>query len=103
MNEDDIKTKWMNVAKFYKRNDLKEMQRTGQRLRKIPVGRKGIGRFSWDKLGETLDLYTRTNAEQPWLHLILDWAEFQKAPDKEFQEIGVMLFEEEESPPSAIK
>jgi signal transduction histidine kinase len=103
MNKDDIETKWMNVAKSYKRDDLKEMQRTGQQLRKIPVGRKGIGRFSCDKLGETLDLYTRTNAEQPWLHLVLDWAEFQKAPDKDFQEIGVTLFEEEESPPFSNK
>ena len=61
------------------------------------AGRKGIGRFSCDKLGETLDLYTRITKSEPWNHLVVDWNKFQSAPDKDFQEIPVAISQQAET------
>jgi signal transduction histidine kinase len=98
MSRKDIEDKWMNVAKSSKRDTLDEIERGDLKLSKIPVGRKGIGRFSCDKLGETLDLYTRTSGTSSWNHLIADWKKFQDAPDKDFQEIPVVIREEKKTP-----
>lgn len=103
MSRRDIEDKWMNVAKSYKRDELEAIGRGGLRTHKIPVGRKGIGRFSCDKLGETLHMYTRTDQDSSWNHLIADWKDFQDAPEKDFQDIPVTILEEEKPPAIAGK
>lgn len=69
MNLDDIEYKWLNLAYSEKRGKSKK---SGN----VYAGSKGIGRFSCDRLGEKLDLFTRQkNGEICWLHI--DWTEFE--------------------------
>mgnify|MGYP000209992084 CR=1 FL=1 len=68
MTYDDIVKKWLNMGFSVKRaaND-----------KKIYAGNKGIGRFSCDRLGKKLDLYSTANGKDGW-HLIINWEDFEK-------------------------
>ena len=43
---------------------------------RIPAGEKGIGRLAAGRLGESLEVYTRTQSQEPWLHVFFDWRAF---------------------------
>lgn len=66
----DIKDKWLNIA--YSEKKLVQ-QEDGAYL----AGNKGIGRFSCDRLGEQLDLLTRSK-NGDLLHLKINWPDFEK-------------------------
>ena len=68
MSIDDIKNKWLNMAYSAKKNQTKE---DGKNY----AGNKGIGRFSCDRLGKKLDLYTFKNNEGYYFHI--DWEDFE--------------------------
>ncbi len=69
MSLDDIKNKWLNIAYSEKKN-------TSQDDGSAYAGNKGIGRFSCDRLGQTLSLYTRTKGNE-LLCLDVDWTKFE--------------------------
>lgn len=69
MNLNDIRDKWLNIA--YSEKKLAP-QENGAYL----AGNKGIGRFSCDRLGERLDLLTRTKGGD-LLHLKINWPDFE--------------------------
>ena len=85
MNEVDIRDKWLNIAYSEKRN---ESQKTGSYL----AGNKGVGRFSCDRLGSRLDMFTRqSNGEL--LYLKINWKDFEVDDQKDLtiQKIDVYL------------
>ena len=43
---------------------------------RIPAGEKGIGRLAAGRLGQTLEVFTRTRRNAPWLHVFFDWRSF---------------------------
>ena len=57
--------------------------------RKFFAGAKGVGRFSCDKLGRKLRVYTKKDSGDSGQTLIIDWAKFDKDQKKEFQTIKV--------------
>jgi len=66
MSHDDVVNKWLNIAYSEKREDAKNGF----------AGDKGIGRFSCDRLGKKLDLYTKKiNGEL--VHLTVNWLDFE--------------------------
>lgn len=69
MSLEDINDKWLNIAYSDKKNKSNEMGR-------IFAGAKGIGRFSCDRLGEYLDLYTKKH-NTDIIHLKVDWKNFE--------------------------
>lgn len=69
MSLDDIKDKWLNIA-YSEKRDVRR-QRGG-----FFAGNKGIGRFSCDRLGNTLDLYTRTKGDD-YIALHIKWDEYE--------------------------
>jgi len=85
MGENDIKTKWLNIAYSEKRN-------TPQEHGSYLAGNKGVGRFSCDRLGETLDMFTR-KSNGDILHLDVNWPDFEKEGDQDLtiQKIPVKL------------
>jgi signal transduction histidine kinase len=85
MNRTDIIDKWLNIAFSEKKYELKKGKR-------VMAGNKGVGRFSCDRLGRKLDLYTRTHGGDIY-HLSVDWKEFEieNEPELEIQEIPVTL------------
>jgi signal transduction histidine kinase len=71
MSIDDIEQKWLNMAFSSKKND-------GQRKY---AGSKGIGRFSADRLGSILHLYTKKKDEEDIIKLDINWGEFEDIPE----------------------
>src|SRR5712692_8786852 len=82
MDEDDIRRRWLFVA--YSAKSLQETDyRDKIRSSRVFAGAKGIGRFSCDRLGGTLSLYTRKRGDRGANHVLtVDWSHFEKDPEK---------------------
>lgn len=87
MSEYDLINKWLNIAYSEKKSKKEEFNRQ-------LAGNKGVGRFSCDRLGKSLVIYTKKNSE-PLLKLSIDWTEFEKIDDieKNIQDIDFELDE----------
>src|SRR3989304_9216838 len=53
---------------------------------RVPTGEKGIGRFAADKLGGTLNVYTKIARAQNGLRLTIHWKDFEDRL-KQFNEV----------------
>ena len=69
MTLNDLKTKWLNIAYSEKKNPEPGRKRAF-------AGNKGIGRFSCDRLGALLVLYTRV-PNGDLVRLEVDWTKFE--------------------------
>lgn len=67
MSQEDVERKWLNLAFSSKRAD-------GQRFY---AGSKGIGRFSSDRLGRELLMYTRKRGAPGIIKVVIDWETFE--------------------------
>ncbi len=76
MSKEDILHKWLNLAYSIKR------VLTAQNNR-LQAGNKGIGRFSCDRLGKKLDIYTKKDGKA--YHLKIDWEDFENVQDYSVQ------------------
>lgn len=87
MSEYDLVNKWLNIAYSEKKSKKEDFNRQ-------LAGNKGVGRFSCDRLGKSLVLYTRKENE-PLLKLSIDWTEFEKIDDieKNIQDVDFELDE----------
>lgn len=85
MDARDIREKWLNIAYSDKKN-------VGQQRGAYLAGNKGIGRFSCDRLGEKLSMFTR-KLDGEILHLDINWLDFEKEGDQDLtiQQIPVKL------------
>jgi len=72
MTRKDIKNKWLNIAYSEKKNNKA----------KNYAGNKGVGRFSCDRLGEVLFLYTKSK-DDGFLKLKIDWTLFENRGEKD--------------------
>jgi signal transduction histidine kinase len=88
MDKTDLVEKWLFVAYSAKR-DGTEDYRDKIQSKRIAAGAKGIGRFSCDKLGSHLSIYTKKRRERRFHKLQVNWADFEEDPKKEFMKIGV--------------
>lgn len=96
MSQSDITSKWLFVAYSAKRTgeedaNLPRDYRNEISQRRGYAGNKGIGRFSCDRLGETLDLYSRPVGGKRVEHLNVDWTSFERDAKAEFATIDVDL------------
>lgn len=64
----DIKDRWLNIAYSHKKNDNQIKY----------AGNKGVGRFSCDRLGKNLNIFTKY-ANQPLIKLPINWELFENA------------------------
>ena len=82
MNLTDIDEKWLNIAYSEKKSNSKQYDR-------MMAGAKGVGRFSCDRLGQFLNLYTRKKGKECFL-LKIDWRKFEiDDKKKEIQSIDI--------------
>lgn len=70
MDLEDIQNKWLNIAYSEKKSNNRQHNR-------MMAGAKGVGRFSCDRLGEYLNLYTKKQNSNDYLLLKIDWKEFE--------------------------
>lgn len=73
MSSHDLENKWLNIAYSEKKSKKEEFKR------KL-AGNKGVGRFSCDRLGKTLIIYTKKK-RSPLLKLSIDWKKFEQIDD----------------------
>ncbi|HEX6752059.1 MAG TPA: sensor histidine kinase [Solirubrobacterales bacterium] len=91
MDRDGFERNWMHPG-FSEKVDAPPTS-----LHRIPVGEKGLGRLAAGRLGETLDVYSRTKASSPWFHAFFRWEDFNDK-DKLLDEIPVS-WDEVDAPP----
>lgn len=84
MSLNDLKNKWLNVAYSEKKENM---------LNKLYAGNKGVGRFSCDRLGKNLTLYTKAQ-EGNYIKLSINWEDFEnKGINDEMSTIPVLAQE----------
>jgi signal transduction histidine kinase len=89
MDKTDIVEKWLFVAYSAKKEGTEDYRDKIQTKRTY-AGAKGIGRFSCDRLGSDLILYTKKKTEEKINKLEIKWADFEEDAKKEFITIPVI-------------
>lgn len=77
MSKEDILYKWLNLAYSIKRVQNAQHHR-------LQAGNKGIGRFSCDRLGTKLDIYTKIKDSDIY-QLHINWESFENVTDYNVQ------------------
>jgi signal transduction histidine kinase len=72
MTRNELKTKWLNIAFSEKKHQSD----------KGYAGNKGVGRFSCDRLGQILVLYTKSKNDD-YLKLLIDWTLYENKGQKD--------------------
>ena len=84
MTKADIINKWLFVAYSEKRNPSYR-----DKIKRALAGAKGVGRFSCDRLGEKVELSSKT-AEENLQHIVqITWSDFEKDAQDNFTDINV--------------
>ena len=91
MSEKDILDKWLNLAYSIKRVQKAQNNR-------LQAGNKGIGRFSCDRLGKQLNIFTK-QVKSKIYHLQINWEDFENIEDYsvEINQIPMRLREVDEN------
>lgn len=91
MNYDDLKNKWLFVAYSAKRTGKEnDDYRDKIKPQRIFAGAKGVGRFSCDRLGKTLNLISIKNEQNAKIeNLVVNWEDFENADEQEFINVKV--------------
>lgn len=100
MSPSDIQNKWLFIAYSAKR-DGTEDDDYRHKLRRPPrtyAGAKGVGRFSCDRLGERLILYSRAEGHAVQV-LTIDWTAYEQDLKQEFVTIEAELSQIDGFPP----
>lgn len=87
MDQADIERGWLMISLSGKRV-MKAAGLTTPRGR-TPLGDKGLGRLSTQKLGQNLELYTRKDGQADTLHVAFAWNAF--TDDKSLSEVPVSI------------
>ncbi len=94
MSKQEIIDKWLFVAYSEKKHST---YRDNIISRRNYAGAKGVGRFSCDRLGACVELYSKTFDDKECNCVKIDWNAFEKTDTQEFQNIEVM-YEVADSP-----
>ena len=83
MDEESFEENWMHPGFSAKSPDAPARSKNSPRSAaasreagRIPAGEKGIGRLAAGRLGDSLEVFTRTRRNASWLHVFFDWRSF---------------------------
>ncbi len=74
MNYNDIINKWLFISVSHKRDMKAKGLVTGKQ--RTPLGDKGLGRLSTQRLAQVLEIFTGKNDEKISHHVAFDWRDF---------------------------
>lgn len=89
MDKEDIINKWLFVAYSEKKNIRNSSYIDSINEKRTYAGAKGIGRFSCDRLGSFLELYSKKSKDTKANMLIVNWDDFENNYQEEFVDISV--------------
>lgn len=95
MTRDELITGFLRLASTAKVKEPRSRLYTRQR-----AGRKGIGRFSTQRLGKILRLRTWVNDHTPGIELVVDWQKFESG--RNLDEVPVLLGQQPAAKPGTI-
>jgi signal transduction histidine kinase len=90
---DEVKDKWLRVAYSAKKQGTEDDGLSDDFRKKIAEkrrtfgGNKGVGRFSCDRLGGHLDLYTKTPDQSEYSKLEINWQDFEAKQLVKFEDV----------------
>lgn len=87
MDQNQIINNWLNVA--YSDKKFENAQKKGLKFEREQLGAKGVGRFSCDRVGSIVNMYTRRNNEPSVHHVTIDWDNFENVDEQSFLNIPV--------------
>ena len=98
MSYNDLLEKWLFVAYSAKQEGTEEEKdsnkprdyRSELTATRYYAGAKGIGRFSCDRLGSALTMYSTRQGAPKVEKLQVDWGKFEKDAEVEFEEVEVV-------------
>lgn len=87
MDEKDLINKWLNIA-------YSEKKERRENYGRVQAGNKGVGRFSCDRLGRFLTIYTRKRNTN-YYKLFIDWRLFEREGQQDIliQDINLRISE----------
>ncbi len=89
MSRQDLVDKWLFVAYSEKKKTRQRSFEETLRNTRTYAGAKGVGRFSCDRLGSVLKLFSKVYNENETNLLEVNWDDFEKDETNEFIDIGV--------------
>jgi hypothetical protein len=97
MSYDDLLEKWLFVAYSAKKEGTEDEEtpekprdyRSGLTATRYYAGAKGIGRFSCDRLGGDLIMYSGQAGASGIEKLVVDWSQFEGDAETEFEKVEV--------------
>lgn len=89
MTYDDIVNKWLFVAYSEKKRKNNRKSSFRNSIKREVAGAKGVGRFSCDRLGTSLELITKTDLDVFAHRINIDWNSFEIDDKQEFKSIPV--------------
>lgn len=95
MTRDELIAGFLRLASTFKVTEPKSRLYGRQR-----AGRKGIGRFSTQRLGKALRLRTWVNDRDPGIELVVDWQKFESG--RNLDEVPVYLGQQPPSKPGTV-
>lgn len=97
MSYDDIIEKWLFVAYSAKKAGKEDIvdehsrdYRSELSATRYYAGAKGIGRFSCDRLGSTLHMYSAKSNALHVENIIINWSKFEENADIQFEDVEVV-------------
>lgn len=76
MSIDDIRNSWMRISLSKKKKFKEEGKETTKG--RTPLGEKGVGRLSTQRLGARLELFTGKEKSEKQIHVAFDWNQFKE-------------------------
>lgn len=89
MTYNDIVEKWLFVAYSEKKPQNRERASFRDEIKREVAGAKGVGRFSCDRLGSSLTLFTKTEFDTLASKVDVNWNKFELDDTQEFVNIPV--------------
>ena len=103
MSYDDIKKKWLFVGYSAKKIDSAGKYIEKNKKHRVFAGSKGIGRFSVDRLGSQMKLYTKVY-NNPNIHLLeINWEKFEIDQINKFNKIPILYSNSQEIPKTILQ
>jgi signal transduction histidine kinase len=76
MDQESFERNWMHPGYSEKAPEAPRARRASRSKGRVPAGEKGLGRLAAGRLGQRLEVFTRTRVRDPWLHVDFVWEEF---------------------------
>ena len=86
MSLEDLTEKWLFVG-YSEKKEQNQTDEYRDKIKRKAAGAKGIGRFSCDRLGKEVTLYSKTKNDEMVHKVSVNWDEFEKDDKNEFVDV----------------